>query len=136
MQHDQFIGLVQEKARLESRGAAERVSRATLQALSERLTGDAAKNLAAQLPQEIGEHLRGSAAREADRMSFDEFVERARELEKTPAVAFPDALHHVRAVMDVMTDAVSPDEMSKVRQQLPKDFYPMFGNSEGRLRSA
>ena len=39
MQHDEFIGLVQHRARLDSRGAAEAATRATLETLGQRLAG-------------------------------------------------------------------------------------------------
>jgi uncharacterized protein (DUF2267 family) len=50
MQHDQFIGQVQQRARLDSRGAAERASRATQETLGERIRDSLAENLSAQLP--------------------------------------------------------------------------------------
>ncbi len=55
MKHDEFIGQMQYRARLSSRGAAERATRATLETLAERLAGGEARDLAAQLPPEIGE---------------------------------------------------------------------------------
>lgn len=58
MKHDEFIGHVQHGARLASRGAAERATRAALETLRERVPDGLADNLAAQLPTEIGEHLR------------------------------------------------------------------------------
>ena len=59
MQHDEFIGEVQARARLSSRGDAERATRAVLETLGERLAGGQPHNLAAQLPEEIGRHLEG-----------------------------------------------------------------------------
>ncbi|HLI39659.1 MAG TPA: DUF2267 domain-containing protein [Streptosporangiaceae bacterium] len=58
MQHDEFIGHVQDRAHLFSRGDAERACRATLETLGQRVPEGLADNLAAQLPHEIGEHLR------------------------------------------------------------------------------
>jgi uncharacterized protein (DUF2267 family) len=60
MKHDECIGQGQHRARLSSRGEAERATRATLETLAERLVGGEAKDLAAQLPPEIGEHLQAS----------------------------------------------------------------------------
>lgn len=57
MQHDEFIGQVQAKAKLSSRGDAERATRVTLETLRQRIPQGLANNLAAQLPQEIGHHL-------------------------------------------------------------------------------
>ncbi len=50
MEHDEFIGQAQHRARLASRGEAERATRATLETLAERISDGAAQNLAAQLP--------------------------------------------------------------------------------------
>jgi uncharacterized protein (DUF2267 family) len=47
MQHDEFIGLVQNRACLSSRGDAERASGATLETLAERVPEGLAGNLAA-----------------------------------------------------------------------------------------
>jgi uncharacterized protein (DUF2267 family) len=55
MRHDEFIGEVQHRVKLPSRGDAERATRATLETLGERL--GAPDNHAAQLPPEIGRHL-------------------------------------------------------------------------------
>ena len=68
MEHDEFIGQVQARARLDSRGAAEQATRATLETLGERLSEGAAENLAAQLPHEIGEHLRRTASGTGERL--------------------------------------------------------------------
>lgn len=50
MDHDRFIGQMEDRARLDSRRSAERATRATLETLGERLDAGAAGNLAAQLP--------------------------------------------------------------------------------------
>ena len=47
MQHDEFIAQVQARARLSSRGDAERATRATLETLAERLAGGLRDKLAA-----------------------------------------------------------------------------------------
>lgn len=52
MQHDVFIGQVQQRAKLPSRGDAERATRAALETLGERIPSGFATNLAAQLPVE------------------------------------------------------------------------------------
>ena len=123
MKHDEFIGQVQHRARLSSRGAAERATRATLETLSERLAGGEADDLAAQLPPEIGEHLRGEGAALGERFSLDEFFRRVSLRE---SVDLPDAVFHARAVVDVLGEAVSPGEMADVRAQLPDEFARLF----------
>jgi uncharacterized protein (DUF2267 family) len=71
MKHDEFIGRVQHYARLASRGDAERATRATLETLGERLAGGEPKDLASQLPPEIGAHLLRCAGT-GERFSLDE----------------------------------------------------------------
>ena len=77
MKHDEFIGRVQHYARLASRGDAER---ATLETLGERLAGGEPKDLASQLPPEIGLHLLRYAGM-GERFSLDEFYKRVSERE-------------------------------------------------------
>lgn len=125
MQHDEFIGQVQHRAHLSSRGAAERATRAVLETLAERLDGGEAKDLAAQLPREIGLHLTRDPQRawESERLSLDEFYQRVSERE---TVDLPAAVHHARAVMSVVSEAVSAGEMHDVRQQLGEAYAPLF----------
>jgi uncharacterized protein (DUF2267 family) len=132
--HDEFIGQVQSRARLASRGDAERATRATLETLGERLSGGAAQNLAAQLPTEIGEHLRRvSTSEEAtgDSFSLDEFFDRVAERENAEV---PEAAFHARTVIEVAAEATTGGVVTKVREQLPDDFNRLFeAGSTGRM---
>lgn len=128
MRHDEFIGEVQHRANLPSRGDAERATRITLETLGERL-GEP-DNLAAQLAPEIGRHLTASSEKFA-RLSLDEFLDRI--VEKTDADA-PQAVFRARAVIDVMRDAVGDGTIRKAVDQLPDDFFTLFeSGSEGQL---
>jgi uncharacterized protein (DUF2267 family) len=130
MQHDEFIGEVQARARLSSRGEAERATRAVLETLGERLAGGQPHNLSAQLPEEIGRHLEGR--RGVDKLSLDQFFEKVSE--RTGA-DLPDAIHQARAVIAVVGEALSQGEMDKVRQQLPEEYAPLFeSGSEGQMQ--
>ncbi len=134
MKHDEFIGQVQHRARLSSRGAAERATRATLETLAERLAGGEAKDLAAQLPLEIAEHLRGQWSALGERFSLDEFFRRVSLRE---GVDLSDAVFHARAVIEVLSEAVSRGEMDDVRAQLPTEFDRLFeSGSTGHMPEA
>jgi uncharacterized protein (DUF2267 family) len=134
MKHDEFIGQVQHRARLSSRGEAERATRATLETLAERLAGGEAKDLASQLPQEIGEYLRREWSGMGERFSLDEFFRRVSLRE---GVDLPDAIFHARAVIEVVSEAVSKGEMDDVRAQLPAEFDRLFeSGSEGHMPAA
>ena len=129
MQYDEFVGRVQNRARLASGGEAVRAIHATLQTLGERLFGKEAEHLAAQLPPEIGTYLRQVEVKES--FSLDEFFERVAERE---GVDLPDAIHQARAVISVLSEAVSPGEMADARAQLPDEYDPLFGlGSEGEM---
>lgn len=136
MKHDEFIGQVQDRARLSSRGDAERATRATLETLAERMADGAAQNLAAQLPHEIGEHLRRQAQQQegtGERLSVDEFLDRVTERE---GVDKPEAVFHARVVMEVTDEATTGGLMPKVREQFPGEFDRLFeAGSSGGMRA-
>jgi uncharacterized protein (DUF2267 family) len=127
MQHDQFIGQVQHRAQLSSRGDAERAVRATLETLAERLVGGEAKDLAAQLPRELGEHLLRAGPLSGERFSLHDFYRRVAEREGIPDVG--KAAYHARVVVEVLGEAVSLGEMRDVRAQLPIEFDPLFAGT-------
>ena len=123
MKHDEFIGQVQHRARVSSRGNAEIATRATLETLAERLAGGEADDLASQLPRGIAEHLRSRLVGEGERFSVEEFFQR---VSRREGVDLPKAIYHARAVIAVLYEAVSPGEMADVHAQLPAEFVRLF----------
>jgi uncharacterized protein (DUF2267 family)/CBS domain-containing protein len=123
MQYDKFVGKVQHCARLASQSEAVTAIRATLETLSERLAGGEAKDVAAQLPKEIGVYLRSSWENRSDRLSLREFYHRVSMREN---VALPKAIHHARCVIAVLQKSVSKGEMDDIRSQLPAEFGSLF----------
>jgi uncharacterized protein (DUF2267 family) len=121
MQHDEFIGRVQHRAQLASRGDAERITRIVLEAISEQMPDVGASHLAAQLPTEIGRHLIGNV--KAGRLTVDEFYRRIGIRERLP---LDQVQRHVHAVLDVVGSAVSPGVVAHARAQLPKDYAVLF----------
>jgi len=84
MQFDEFVGEVQHRARFGTQGDAMRAIYATLETLGERLYGDEADDLAAQLPPALGAYLR--LARRQESFDLDEFFERI--ARSTPAPSY------------------------------------------------
>lgn len=121
MTHDEFVGHVQHRAELPSRGAAEAIIRVTFETLGERLQKSAAKHLAAQLPPEIGRHLIG--AEHFEHLRLEQFYNRVAARENTDSLK---AAHYVSAVMQTLCEAVTPGAIGKLRQQLPSDFEEIF----------
>jgi uncharacterized protein (DUF2267 family) len=130
MQHDEFVGDVQHRAHLASRGAAEAAIRATLETLADRIPEATAHHLADQLPREIGNHLRRG---KPERLSLEEFYGRvaARETVDLATAAF-----HARVVLTIVAEAVSPGVMHKVRGEVPSHYDPLFLPERGFAGSA
>jgi len=122
MQTDEFLGQVQNKAHLATLGEAMRATRATLETLAERLGPDDTRHLAAQLPHEIQLFLADPGA-VPERFSLAEFLLRvcARE-----GIDLRLSTDHARAVIDVLTQAVSPGESIDVLDRLPDDYRRLF----------
>ncbi|ONK16009.1 DUF2267 domain-containing protein [Streptomyces sp. MP131-18] len=134
MQHDDFIGQVQARARLDSRGAAETATRASLETLAERVPPPLAEKLAAQLPREIGEHLlRVAYAPDLPatgvRMSREEFFGRVAE---RSGADVPKAVHEARCVVEVTDEATVGGLADKIRTSLDDDLADvLFAGSSG-----
>jgi uncharacterized protein (DUF2267 family) len=123
MTFDKFVGEVQHRAGLNSMGDAVRVIRCTLGVLSQRLAGGEAKDLASQLPSEIGYYLLHSEAGRGRRFSVGEFLDRVSFCE---GIGKPKAVFHVRAVLEVLREAVSAGEFEDILAQLPGKYEPLF----------
>ncbi|PAZ17321.1 hypothetical protein CLM62_02750 [Streptomyces sp. SA15] len=136
MDHDTFIGQVQARAHLDSRGAAEAATRATLETLAERIPASLADNLAAQLPREVGEHLRrvATAPDQPDtgvRMEYREFLDR---VAQRAGADTAKATHEARSVVEVVGEATEGSLMSKVRQSLDDELARiLFAGSTGSV---
>lgn len=133
MHYDQFVGQVQHRARLGSTGDAVAAIRATLETLAERLAGGEAKDLASQLPREIGYYLMRGLPELPQRFGLDEFVWR---VSMRAGVQMRRAFFQARVVLEVVSEAVSLGEMEDVICQLPQEFEPLFAGSEGNSRGS
>jgi uncharacterized protein (DUF2267 family) len=135
MRHDEFIGLVQDRARLSSRGEAEGATRATLETLGERIPEPLAVKLASQLPTEIGEHLRRTVtmggAGTGERFNRDTFVARVAQRGHTTA---PAAMYQARVVLELVDEATTGGMVDKVRDALPDDLRALIdAGSSGQV---
>jgi uncharacterized protein (DUF2267 family) len=131
VKYDEFIGQVRHRARLSSRGKAERATYATLETLAERLAGGEAHDLASQLPHELARYLQSPDAGIGAKLTLDEFFALVSERE---GVDLEDSASHARVVIGVLTEAVSQGEIKDVRVQLPAAFARLFNvANEGDL---
>lgn len=121
MNHDEFVGHVQHLAHLPSRGDAELIIRATFETLGERLQSESAEHVAAQLPPELGRHLKNHRF---EHLSLREFNARVAEREHHDV---EKASFHARCVLETVRAAISPGAVQKIRKQLPEEFQPLLG---------
>ncbi|MFC6905448.1 DUF2267 domain-containing protein [Halalkalicoccus tibetensis] len=134
MDHDTFIGEVQNRAELASRGEALSATRATLQTLAERIEEGQATNLAAQLPDELARYLEEDADT-TDSFDFQEFVSRVAERDENLADGDEDdarsaAALHARVVTDVLEEAITEGQLEDVHSQLPDEYDELFELAE------
>jgi uncharacterized protein (DUF2267 family) len=128
MKFHEFMGQVQSRAKLANTEDAIKVTKATLQTLGERLHGGEPKDLASQLPREIGVFLQGDVN---EKFGIDEFFRRVSEREGSD---LPLAIYHSRVVVEVVKEAVSKGEIDDIKKQLPPEYDRLFeAGSAGRM---
>jgi len=123
LKSDEFIAKVQRRADLDSQEEAMLVIGATLATLAERLAGGEAKDLASQLPPEIGVFLLQPYAGIGDPFGLEEFF---RLVSERAGIDLQDASLQARVVIGVLCEAVSMGEIENVRSQLPHDIRQLF----------
>lgn len=123
MKTDEFVAEVQRRAGLDSQESALNAVSATLATLSERLAGGEAKDLASQLPYEIGVYLAQPMAGAGEPFGLDEFFWR---ISQRTGVDVQEAALEARVVIGVLCEAVTMGEIENVRAQLPEDIRQLF----------
>ncbi|MEV0806877.1 DUF2267 domain-containing protein [Micromonospora sp. NPDC050200] len=122
MNYDTFVDQVARRARTSSERAVE-LTHATLETLTERLTGGEVLDLAIQLPAPLQLVLKPSPSVEAaQRFGAAEFVARVGQRAGVDEAAARDGL---RAVFITLREAVSGGEFDDVVTQLPRDYREM-----------
>lgn len=121
MDYNEFINKVQASTGIVEEKDAVRATQATLNTLSERITGDEARDMAAQLPQQIKSFT--DVDEHGQRFSVDEFFDRVSDKEGTNR---KEAEQHSRAIIHVMKDAITGGEIDDLKDQLPEDFEVLF----------
>ncbi len=133
MDHDTFIGKVQNRLELSSHGDAHKATRAVLSTLGERLQHGEATDLAAPLPDEIGRYLADIPETHGDQFSYDTFIAR---IADRGDIDEPDAAYHAQELMNILHEAVPPGELDDVRANLPDDYADLFALIGAETRPA
>ncbi len=126
MEYNEFITHVQSLAQSNDREEAERATRATLETLKERVPGDEAQEIAAELPQELGQSLQGREGQSSESFNLQEFITRVslRENIEPTTTAI-----HVRAVFAVLQNAINPEKFAKFHHHFSHDYEELFATS-------
>jgi uncharacterized protein (DUF2267 family) len=123
MHSEEFLGLIQYRAKLDSSVDAVWATRATLQALAECLSGTEVGYLVAQLPMEIAVYLLQEGSGSGKCFSLDDFFERISELEREDLSI---STHHARIVLEVLREAVSEGVTGDSCAYLSQRFNRLF----------
>jgi uncharacterized protein (DUF2267 family) len=126
MEYTEFITHVQTLAQSESREEVEIAIRATLEIIKQIIPSDEREELAAQIPQELGEYLRGSETEPIQSFHLQEFIERISQKESvSPTIS----IIHVRAVFAVLQNAIDPEKFRKFYDYFSHDYEELFNIS-------
>lgn len=124
MEFSKFISMVRDRASIATDTEAETACCATLKALAERISGDKAQTLADRVPTEFAECLRGEQY--GQQFGLKEFYQRVADREGVS----PDvAAEHVRAVIDVVKETLSANEVMDIMSELPVEYDELFAIS-------
>ncbi|MDZ8050626.1 MAG: DUF2267 domain-containing protein [Aulosira sp. ZfuVER01] len=129
MEYNEFITHVQSLAQSNSRAEAERATRATLETIKERIGSDAAKELAAQLPNELSNYLEAIQEESAQSFKLQEFIARTSQKENIDPII---AVNHVRAVFTVLENAVTPEKFTAFHTHFSHDYEELFTSAPTR----
>ncbi len=123
MQYHEFLKRVQYCGGFSSQDEALQATRATLEALAERLNGGEANDLFAQLPQELVQSLRPVNMEWNSEADLPAFLERVAE---RGGVSVETARLDAEAVITVLRESVMGDEIQDVTAQLPPEIASLF----------
>lgn len=120
MRAEEFIERVQQQLGTHSREEAEQSTHAVLETLGERLPKAVKMRLASQLPNELSDDLN---QRPQDRYDLQEFYRRVGA--RSGSKYFESAVR-AKAVMAVLSQAVSPGEIQDILEPLPSEYRELF----------
>jgi uncharacterized protein (DUF2267 family) len=126
MKYEEFIKHVEAFGQFDSRDEAETAVKVTLETLKERIVGNEASQLAAQLPEEIAKHLRGREGERGDHFKIEEFYQR---ICNKANIQPEQAANYARSVFAVLSTAVTPGEFADVKANLSEDYGELFAAS-------
>ena len=123
MQFDDFIQRVQEQTGLDAREDAERITRAVLETLGERLERKVRNGVVSQLPNELKDYLLARAAPRLDPYPLEEFYNR---VGARAGLTYQAAAEQARQVFVVLQEAIQEGETRQILESLPGEYAELF----------
>jgi uncharacterized protein (DUF2267 family) len=130
MRYQNFVERVQEMAHLGSLDDAARAAAATLETLGERLSQRKRDNLAAQLANELKEHL--CARHSHTGFPLEEFYDR---VGARAEVRYHRAVELALVVISVLKEVVPSGEIQDILAELPTEYGELFGTQQPNASS-
>jgi uncharacterized protein (DUF2267 family) len=127
-----FLDAVARRAGLPPEEAAT-IAGATLETLAERISGGQARDLAAQLPDELRTYVRKEEDELPQRLNAMEFV---REVRARAGVDDQWASEGARAVFTTLRETVSGAEFNDLVSELPKDIRDLLHPADRRVEAS
>lgn len=125
MKYNEFINTVVDNGGAIDRESAQTVTRIVLADLGQRLQGGEAKDLAAQLPEELKATVTEHNDAEPVVDDVDDFLRRVAE-HLGKGVDPDQARASTRAVFLTLRQSITSGEIDDIRAQLPAGFGPLF----------
>ena len=123
MTTQEFVHRVQERLGMATEDEAETATKAVLAALADRINRAEVKDLASQLPKDLGDFIKGRGG-PVQKMNADQFI--ARIQSDLDLISQEQAVGVIGAVFSVLKEAVSQGEWEDVVSQLPRELQQMF----------
>jgi uncharacterized protein (DUF2267 family) len=123
VQYSEFVKHVQTQAGLAERDQAARVASAVITTLSQRLAGNEAAQMLAQLPKDLVQSIPQDATDGYEKFGPDEFVRRVAEQTSLDEAS---AERGAQAVLATLAHALAPGELRDVRTQFPPEFDALW----------
>lgn len=124
MNEHEFVQRVEQLAGLSSREAVQHAIFSTLETLAERVGADPARHLSYHLPEQLRPPLlKHSVGTPGVPFALDEFFNRVARREHCTVT---EVVRRVRAVTEVIKEAIPPRGEDELFEQLPADYQQLF----------
>lgn len=127
MKYHEFLAKIRQFGEYESQEEAERVTRTVLGVLGARLTGSEAKDLAAQLPDQMSDVLLVQSE-PGQPLGVEEFLSEV--AKRLGGASTETARWDASAVLTTVAQGIEGGQLNHVLSQLPTHYAPLFGHPE------